>query len=124
MIQSTLGFGSWEWLSPKALPMLVAMAQAQGAPSPLVQLLPIAFVMAIFFFLVILPVRRRQAKVQAFLEQLKAGDKVITSGGIYGTVIKMDDQVLRLEIADKVRIDVARNAIVGYQGQPPVADKQ
>ena len=105
-------------------PMLLAMAQPQGSPSPLVQLLPIALVMAIFFFLVILPMRKRQSKIQAFLAQLKAGDKVITSGGIYGTVTRIDESVLQLQIADKVRIDVSRNAIVGYQGQPPVADEK
>ena len=104
--------------------MLIAMAQAPGSPSPLVQLLPIALVMAIFFFLVILPMRRRQAKVQAFLAALKAGDKVITSGGIYGVVTKVEDTSLQLQVANNVRIDVARSAIVGYQGQPPVADKE
>jgi preprotein translocase subunit YajC len=103
---------------------VLAMAQPQGAPSPLVQLMPIVLVMAIFFFLVILPMRRRQSKVQAFLSALKNGDKVITSGGIYGTVTKVDDQVLQLQIADRVRIDVARNAIVGYQGQAPVAEEK
>lgn len=104
--------------------MIVAMAQPQGAPSSLVQLLPIVLVMAIFFFLIILPMRRRQSKVQAFLAALKTGDKVITSGGIYGTITKVDDQTLQLQIANNVRVDVARNAVVGYQGQPPVADNQ
>jgi preprotein translocase subunit YajC len=102
---------------------VLAMAQP-GAPSPLVQLMPIVLVMAIFFFLVILPMRKRQSKVQSFLAALKSGDKVITSGGIYGTITKVDDQVLQLQIADRVRIDVARNAIVGYQGQAPVVDGQ
>lgn len=118
MSNSVLGFGSWEL----EIPMLVAMARAQGSASPLLQLLPIALVMAIFFFLVILPMRKRQSKVQAFLAALKSGDKVITSGGIYGTVTRVEDNVLQLQVADKVRIDVARTAIVGYQGQPPVAD--
>jgi preprotein translocase subunit YajC len=101
---------------------VLAMAQPQGAPSPLASLLPIVLIMAIFFFLVILPMRKRQSKIQAFLAALKTGDKVITSGGIYGTVTRVDEQSLQLQIADKVRIDVARNAIVGYQGQPPVAE--
>jgi preprotein translocase subunit YajC len=104
--------------------MLVGMAQAPGAPGPLVQFLPIVFVMAIFFFLVILPMRRRQAKVQTFLAALKPGEKVITSGGIYGTITKVEEQSLQLQIANNVKVDVARNAIVGYQGQPPVADKE
>jgi preprotein translocase subunit YajC len=103
---------------------VLAMAQPQGAPSPLVQLMPVLLVMAIFFFLVILPMRRRQAKVQAFLAGLKAGDKVITSGGLFGTITKLDEQTLQLQIANNVRVDISRNAVVGYQGQPPVADNR
>jgi len=89
-----------------------------------VQLMPIVLVMAIFFFLVILPMRRRQAKIQQFHAALKAGDKVITSGGIYGTITKVDDQMLQLQIANNVRVDIARTAVVGYQGQPPVAENR
>ena len=102
-------------------PFVLAMAQPQGAPSPLVQLMPIVLIVAIFFFLVVLPMRKRQSKVQSFLAALKTGDKVITSGGIYGTITRVDESTLQLQVADKVRIDVARNAVVGYQGQPPVA---
>jgi preprotein translocase subunit YajC len=102
--------------------MILAMAQPQGAPSPLVQMLPIVLVMAIFFFLVVLPMRRRQQKIAAFQEGLKSGDKVITSGGIYGTISKVDEKTLQLQIANNVRIEVARTAIIGYQGQAPVAD--
>jgi len=101
---------------------LVAMAApAQGAPSALVQLMPFALVLAIFYFIILLPMKRRQQKVAAFLDSLKEGDKVVTSGGIYGTITKIGDQALKLEIAERVRIDVSRNAIVGYQGQAPVA---
>ncbi len=103
-------------------PFVLAMAQPQGAPSPLLQMLPIVLVMAIFFFLVVLPMRRRQQKVVTFQSGLKTGDKVITSGGIYGTIHKVDENTLQLQIANNVRIEVARNAIVGYQGQPPVAE--
>ncbi len=101
---------------------LVAMAApAQGAPSALVQLMPFALVLAIFYFIILLPMKRRQQKVATFLDGLKEGDKVVTSGGIYGTITKIGDQALKLEIAERVRIDVSRNAIVGYQGQEPVA---
>jgi preprotein translocase subunit YajC len=101
---------------------LVAMAApSQGAPSAWVQLLPFALVLAIFYFIILMPMKRRQQKVAAFLEGLKEGDKVVTSGGIYGTITKVGDQALQLQIADRVRIDVSRNAIVGYQGQAPVA---
>jgi preprotein translocase subunit YajC len=91
-------------------------------PNALQALIVPLIIMGIFFFIVILPMKRRQQKVQAFLAALKTGDKVITSGGIYGTVTRVEDQTLQIQIADKVRIDVARNAIVGYQGQAPVAE--
>ena len=101
---------------------LVAMAApGQGAPSAWVQLLPFALVLAIFYFIILLPMKRRQQKVATFLDGLKEGDKVVTSGGIYGTITKVGDQALQLQIAERVRIDVSRNAIVGYQGQEPVA---
>jgi preprotein translocase subunit YajC len=101
---------------------LVAMAApTQGAPSAWVQLMPFALVLAIFYFIILMPMKRRQQKVAAFLDGLKEGDKVVTSGGIYGTITKIGDQALQLQIADRVRIDVSRNAIVGYQGQAPVA---
>lgn len=101
---------------------VIAMAApSQGAPSALVQLLPFALVLAIFYFIILMPMKRRQQKVATFLASLKEGDKVVTSGGIYGTITKVGDHALQLQIAERVRIDVSRNAIVGYQGQEPVA---
>jgi preprotein translocase subunit YajC len=101
---------------------IVAMAApAQGAPSPWVQLLPFVLVLAIFYFIILLPMKKRQQKVAAFLAALKVGDRVVTTGGIHGTVTRVSDQSLQLQIADKVRIEVSRAAVVGYQGQEPVA---
>jgi len=101
---------------------LIAMAApSQGAPSALVQLMPFALVLAIFYIIILMPMKRRQQKVATFLAGLKEGDKVVTSGGIYGTITKVGDQALQLQVAERVRIDVSRNAIVGYQGQEPVA---
>ncbi|HEY3091634.1 MAG TPA: preprotein translocase subunit YajC [Vicinamibacterales bacterium] len=102
---------------------LVAMAApGQGAPSAWVQLMPFALVLGIFYFIILLPMKRRQQKVADFLAGLKEGDKVVTSGGIYGTITKISDQALQLQIAERVRVDVSRNAIVGYQGQEPVSE--
>ena len=96
-------------------------APSQGAPSAWVQLLPFALVLAIFYFIILLPMKRRQQKVATFLAGLKEGDKVVTSGGMYGTITRVGEQALQLQIAERVRVDVSRNAIVGYQGQEPVA---
>jgi preprotein translocase subunit YajC len=87
-----------------------------------VQFIPFALVIGIFYFIILLPMKRKQQKVQAFLDNLKVGDKVITTGGIYGQVTKLSDQVVQLQVAEKLRIDVAKAAIGGYQGQPPVVE--
>lgn len=93
------------------------------AVSPWVQLVPFALVLGIFYFVILLPMKRRQKKVQEFLAALKVGDRVVTSGGIYGSVAKISEQSIQLQIAPNVRVDVSRAAIVGYQGQAPVADQ-
>ena len=106
-------------------PFLVAMGTpAQSGANPLVQFIPFALVLAIFYFVILLPMKRKQQKVQAFLSALKENDRVVTSGGIYGTITRLKDDSVQIQIADKVRIEVARNAIVGYQGQEPVAPEQ
>jgi preprotein translocase subunit YajC len=74
----------------------------------------------IFYVLVLLPMRRRQRKVQEFQSALKVGDRVITTSGIYGSITKVDEKSVVVQIADKVRIEVARAAIGGYQGEEPV----
>lgn len=98
---------------------------AMGAPlgqqvSPLIQLVPFALVLAIFYFIILLPMKRQKKKVRQFLDGLKVGDRVVTTSGIYGSLTKIGGQSVRLQIADKVQIEVARASIGGYQGQEPV----
>jgi preprotein translocase subunit YajC len=90
--------------------------------SLLQMVVPLAMVFAIFYFIVIVPNKRQQKKVQDFLEGLKVNDKVITTGGIFGQVMRLDEQSVQLQIADKVNIKVSKAAIGGYQGQPPVVE--
>lgn len=104
------------------LGLLLAMAAPpDSGVSPLVQLIPFALVLAIFYFIILLPMKRRQKKVQAFLAALKVGDRVVTSGGMYGSIAKLTDHSVHLQVAQNVRVEVSRAAIVGYQGQEPVA---
>jgi preprotein translocase subunit YajC len=106
-------------------PTLLAMgAPGPGAPSPWVQLIPFALVLGIFYFVILLPMKRRQQKVREFLAALKVGDQIVTSGGLYGTISRLTDQSVQIQIADKVRVEIARSAIVGYQGQEPVATEK
>ena len=102
--------------------MLLAFGGTQGQVSPLVQLIPFALVLAIFYFVILLPMKNRQKKVEAFLSALKVGDKVVTSGGLFGSIAKISDEAIQLQIAPNVRVDISRAAIVGYQGQAPVVD--
>jgi preprotein translocase subunit YajC len=102
--------------------VVIAMSgpPGQGA-SPLVQFIPFALVLGIFYFVILLPMKRRQKKVDEFLGNLKVGDKVVTTGGLYGSVARLEEQSVHLQVAPNVRVEVARSAINGYQGQPPVA---
>ena len=100
---------------------LFAMAQPTGErPSLLLQFLPFALILGIFYFIILLPMRRRQGKVKQFQESLKLGDKVVTTSGIYGAVTKLHEKSVHLQVADKVRIEVSRAAIGGYQGEDPI----
>jgi preprotein translocase subunit YajC len=90
--------------------------------SLLQMVVPLAMVFAIFYFIVIVPNKRQQKKVQEFLDSLKVNDKVITTSGIFGQIMKLDDQSVQLQVADKVNIKVSKAAIGGYQGQPPVVE--
>ena len=109
-------------MSHLAFPFLMAMgAPPQGGAPAWVQFVPFALVLGIFYFVILLPMKRKQQKVDDFLKALKVGDRVVTSGGIYGSITEISDQAVQLQIADKVRIRLSRNAIVGYQGQDPVS---
>jgi preprotein translocase subunit YajC len=91
------------------------MAQGQQPSSMLSFFLPFVLIMGIFYVLLILPAQRRQKKVQEMLANLKTGDKVITSGGLYGTIVGLEADCVQLRIADQVRVKVARSAIAGLQ---------
>ena len=100
-----------------------AMGSAPDGGSPWVQFVPFAIVLAIFYFIILLPMKRKQQKVAQFLESLKVNDRIVTTGGIYGQITRLGDQTVQVQIADKVRIEVAKAAIGGYQGQEPVAER-
>jgi preprotein translocase subunit YajC len=79
----------------------------------LINILPIAAIFLVFYFLVIAPANKQKRKTQEMLNSLKKGDRVVTSGGIYGTVQSVEPEVVYLKIADNVKVKVARSAITG-----------
>lgn len=94
---------------------LVLALQSSSQSSSLTLFLPLIVIMVIFYFLMILPAQRRQKKVAEMLKSLKNGDKVITNGGIYGTIVGLEPDSVQLRIAEQVKIKVSRNAISGLQ---------
>ena len=102
-------------------PLFAMGATADGA-SPFVQAIPFVLILGIFYFVILLPGKRKQQKVQEFLANLKEKDRIVTTSGIYGEIARINGDKVQLQIADKVRIDVSKAAIGGYQGQPPVVD--
>jgi preprotein translocase subunit YajC len=99
---------------PVALSLLL---QGGSQPGGIALFLPLILIMVIFYFLMILPAQRRQKKVAAMLRELKNGDKVITNGGIYGTIAGLEDDAIQLRIADQVKIKISRNAIAALQAE-------
>ncbi len=108
-------------IASAVVPVFAMGASPEGG-SPWLQLVPFALVLAIFYFIILLPMKRKQQKVQNFLQALKVGDKVITTGGIYGQITRLSGEVVQLQIANNVRVDVAKASIGGYQGQEPVVE--
>ena len=92
---------------------------AQQSSSPLEGILsslfPLVVILAIFYMLVIMPTRRRQKKLEQLIENLKNGDRVITTSGIYGIISGVKGDTFHLKISDQVKIEVSKNAIAGLQ---------
>jgi preprotein translocase subunit YajC len=73
---------------------------------------PLVFIFAIFYFLLIMPQQRRQKKWQAMLESLKTGDKVVTSGGLRGTIVALKDDSVHLRVPpDNLRVEVTKASV-------------
>lgn len=89
--------------------------QSGGAGGFIVQFLPIFLIFAVFYFLLIVPQRKRQKELQETISNLKAGDRVVTTGGIIGTITTVRETSLLLRSADKSIIEVARSAVAGLQ---------
>jgi preprotein translocase subunit YajC len=95
-------------------------AAAQGAggaseASPMWSfVVPMLFMVVIFYFLLIRPQQKKAKEHKALLDNLKKGDRIVTSGGLIGTIVNLDDQIVNVEIADKVRVEMARPYIAGF----------
>lgn len=94
----------------------IVLAQAGQPPSLFVQLMPMILIFLVFYVIWFLPLRKKQKALDEMVDRLSKGDKVITNGGFYGKVIKVDGEIVVLELADNVRVRVAKRAIGGLEG--------
>lgn len=95
---------------------LLFAAAAPPQPSPFVSMVPFLLIILVFYFILILPMRKKQKALETLIDSLKKGDKVVTNGGLYGEVVKVDAEVVLLKLADNVKVRVAKRAIAGLEG--------
>jgi preprotein translocase subunit YajC len=83
----------------------------QPTPNPLLNMVPIAAIFVIFYFLLIRPQQKQQQEHDAMLKNLKSGDKILTSGGLYGTITGFKGEDLEVQFSQTVKLTVARSAV-------------
>jgi preprotein translocase subunit YajC len=91
--------------------------------NPLSMLLPFVLIFAVFYFIVIMPAKKQQKKKDAMIAALKKGDRIVTGGGIYGTVATVEDQSLLLKVAENTNIRISKTAVAGLVGSDGTASE-
>lgn len=97
---------------------MALMADGEGQSGGLMGLFPLLVIFALFYFILIAPMRKKQKALTRMISELKNGDKVITNGGIHGTVMGVSEQVITLRVADQVKIEISKSAVAGMQAEP------
>jgi preprotein translocase subunit YajC len=92
-----------------------------GEPNPMASLVMMGLIFGIFYFVLILPMRRKQKKLEELVKGLKSGDRVVLSSGIFGTITGTEDDAFLVRIDEKTRIKVLKSAVAGLQA--PSTDK-
>jgi preprotein translocase subunit YajC len=91
-------------------------------PNLFMSLVPLLVIFGIFYLLLIMPMRKRQKKHQEMLKAITKGDNVVTTGGIFGTVVEVQDDIVHLRVADNVKLRVALSAVAGLAKDAGSAD--
>lgn len=90
-----------------------------GCGGGLVNLAPMLLMFAVFYFLLIRPQQKKAKEHREMLQQLKRGDRIITNGGMLGTITGVTDRYITLEVAEKIRLRILRSHILGKQTDEP-----
>ncbi|HOW44441.1 MAG TPA: preprotein translocase subunit YajC [Candidatus Aminicenantes bacterium] len=103
------------------MPLFGQTAGGAAQPNMLVSLLPFVVIFVIFYLLIILPARKKQKQHQNLISSLKGGERVLTAGGIYGTVNRVLDDRFEIQVDANTRIQVAKGSISGVIDETPKA---
>ncbi len=91
---------------------IILQAPAGNQPNALTSLLPLLLIIVVFYFFMIRPQVKKQKELKTYRSSIQKGEKIITTGGIYGKVTDVKDQTVTVEIADNVRIKIDKNAVL------------
>lgn len=97
--------------------LLLAAPQAQEGPSLLVTLLPLLLIFVVFYLFIIRPQKKREDQRKAMIEAVKKGDKIVTAGGLHGTVTQVDDTSVLVQADTNVKLRIDKNAIANVAGK-------
>lgn len=92
--------------------VVLMMGQPQSGANPLVSLLPLVAIIVVFYFFMIRPQVKRQKELANYRNQLQKGDKIVTTGGIYGKVVEIENTTVIIEVEDKMRLKVDKSAVL------------
>ena len=99
--------------------IILMMGNPDEQSNPLMSFLPLLLVVVVFYFFMIRPQMKRQKDVRKFRESLSKGDKVVTTGGIYGKIVEVKETTIILEVAKDVQIKVDKNGIIKDMSDAP-----
>jgi preprotein translocase subunit YajC len=104
--------------------LALAGSPQPGEGSPFSSLILMGLIFTVFYFILILPMRNKQRKLEDLIKTLKTGDKVIVNPGIFATIVAVEDDAFQVRIDDKTRMKVLKSAVAGLQGQSPETEKK
>ena len=108
---------------PRAL-ILVSGPPQGGEPPAFASLILMGLIFGIFYFVLILPMKSKQKKLEDMVKQLKSGDKVIINPGIFATIVAVEDDAFHVRVDEKTKLKVLKSAVAGLQGPPTEMEKK
>ncbi|RUT79221.1 preprotein translocase subunit YajC [Ancylomarina longa] len=91
---------------------ILLMGQPQEGQSPLTSFIPLILIIVVFYFFMIRPQMKKQKELKKFREELKKGDKIVTTGGIYGKILEIQERAIIIEVEGQNRLKVDKAAVV------------